>query len=360
MIDLIYLFVECVDVCVVCEFGCMSVFVIGGGINGILMFCDLVLQGVDVFFVEWGDFVFGVFVVLSYMIYGGICYFENGEFCFVCEFVEECNGLFKIVLYYVKLLQMMILIYFIFFGIFFVLLWFLMYKSGKLQECGVFLIKVGFMIYDIFFCDGGMVFWYCFFGCKKLFVELFFFDLKIKYIVMYYDVLMYDFECFVFDVFQDGCFVYLGVVVLNYVEVIGCDGDKVLLCDCESGMEFVVVVDVIVNFLGLWIDFINEEFGFDSCFMGGIKGFYIVFDYLELLEVICGCEIFFEYFDGCIVFIYLFKGCVLVGIIDIDVDFCEVLVCMEEEIDYFFDLIYYVFFMIFVLCEQIVYNFFGI
>ena len=94
-----------------------SVLVIGGGINGMAVFRDLALQGVDVALVERGDYCSGASAASSHMIHGGIRYLENGEFRLVRESVTERNGLLKIAPHYVKPLQTTIPIFSTFSGI---------------------------------------------------------------------------------------------------------------------------------------------------------------------------------------------------------------------------------------------------
>ena len=292
--------------------------------------------------------------------HGGIRYLENGEFRLVRESVEERNGLLKIAPHYVKPLETTIPIYSTFSGILSAPLRFLTHKSGKPQERGAFLIKVGLTIYDTFSRDGGMVPRHRFLGRKRSLAELPSLDPNIKYTATYYDASMHDPERLALDVLQDGRAAHPGAVALNYVEAIARDGKKIVLRDRESGTEFSVAADVVVNASGPWTDLTNDALGNDTRFMGGTKGSHIVLDHPELLEATRGREIFFEHSDGRIVLIYPLKGRVLVGTTDIDADPREAAVCTEEEIDYFFDLIHHVFPTIDVTREQIVFNFSGI
>ncbi|MGN7947946.1 FAD-dependent oxidoreductase [Microbacterium sp. 22215] len=352
---------ERAEVRAVRESGRTGVLVIGAGINGISTFRDLALQGVDVLLVERGDFASGASAASSHMIHGGIRYLENGEFRLVRESVEERNGLLKIAPHYVKPLETTIPIYSTFSGILSAPLRFLTHKSGKPQERGAFLIKVGLTIYDTFSRDGGMVPRHRFLGRKRSLAELPSLDPNIKYTATYYDASMHDPERLALDVLQDGRAAHPGgAIALNYVEAVARDGANVVLRDRESGTEFTVTADVVVNASGPWTDLTNDALGTDTRFMGGTKGSHIVLDHPELLEATRGREIFFEHSDGRIVLIYPLKGRVLVGTTDIDADPREVPVCTEEEIDYFFDLIHHVFPQIDVTREQIVYNFSGI
>ncbi|MEV4774659.1 glycerol-3-phosphate dehydrogenase/oxidase [Microbacterium sp. LWH12-1.2] len=360
MIDQTHSSAERAEVRNVRESGRTSVLVIGAGINGISTFRDLALQGVDVVLVERGDFASGASSASSHMIHGGIRYLENGEFRLVRESVQERNGLLKIAPHYVKPLETTIPIYSTFSGILSAPLRFLTHKSGKPQERGAFLIKVGLMIYDTFSRDGGMVPRHRFLGRKRSLAELPSLDPHIKYTATYYDASMHDPERLALDVLQDGRAAHTGAHALNYVEAIARDGDKVVLRDRESGTEFTITADVVVNASGPWTDLTNDALGADTRFMGGTKGSHIVLDHPELLDATRGREIFFEHSDGRIVLIYPLKGKVLVGTTDIDADPREVPVCTEDEVDYFFDLIHHVFPQINVSRDQIVYRFSGI
>ncbi|MGX1791638.1 FAD-dependent oxidoreductase [Microbacterium sp. NPDC055312] len=342
------------------ESGRTTVLIIGAGINGISTFRDLALQGVDVLLVERGDFASGASAASSHMIHGGIRYLENGEFRLVRESVQERNGLLKIAPHYVKPLQTTIPIYSTFSGILSAPLRFLTHRSGKPQERGAFLIKVGLTIYDTFSRDGGVVPRHRFLGRKRSLAELPALDPKIKYTATYYDASMHDPERLALDVLQDGRAAHPGAVALNYVEAVGRTTEGVLLRDLETGTEFTVSADVVVNASGPWTDLTNDALGEETRFMGGTKGSHIVLDHPELLDATGGREIFFEHSDGRIVLIYPLKGRVLVGTTDIDADPREVPVCTEEEIDYFFDLIHHVFPSIPVSRDQIVFTFSGI
>ena len=93
--------------------------------------------------------------------------------------------------------------------------WFLTHKSGKPQERGAFLIKVGLTIYDTFSRDGGTVPRHRFLGRKKSLAELPSLDPKIKYTATYYDASMHDPERLALDVLQDGRSAHPGAVALN-------------------------------------------------------------------------------------------------------------------------------------------------
>ena len=342
------------------ERGRTSVIVIGGGINGISTFRDLAMQGVDVLLVERNDFASGATAASSHMIHGGIRYLENGEFRLVKESVQERNGLLKIAPHYVKPLQTTIPIYSTFSGIFAAPLRFLTHKQGKPQERGAFLIKIGLTLYDTFSRDGGNVPRHRFHGRKKSLEQLPHLDENIKYTATYYDASVHDPERLALDVLRDGEAAHEGAHALNYVEAVGLDVEGLRLRDLETGNEFHVRSDVVVNASGPWTDITNDAMGTDTAFMGGTKGSHIVLDHPELLDATGGREIFFEHSDGRIVLIYPLKGRVLVGTTDLEADPREPARCTEEEVQYFFDLIAHVFPKIAVDRSQIVYRYSGI
>ncbi|MGW9112466.1 FAD-dependent oxidoreductase [Microbacterium sp. NPDC055683] len=340
--------------------GRTTVVVIGGGINGISTFRDLALQGVDVVLVERSDFASGASAASSHMIHGGIRYLENGEFRLVKESVQERNGLLRIAPHFVKPLRTTIPIYSTFSGILSAPLRFLTHRSGKPQERGAALIKIGLVLYDTFSRDGGSVPRHRFLGRKKSLSELPALDPAVKYTATYYDASMHDPERLALDVLQDGLAAHEGAHALNYVEAVARTADGVEVLDRETGTRFEIAADVVVNASGPWTDLTNEALGTSTRFMGGTKGSHIVLDHPELLAATQGREIFFEHSDGRIVLIYPLKGRVLVGTTDIDADPREPARCTEEEVDYFFDLVHHVFPSIAVDRSQIVYRFAGI
>ncbi|KQM40301.1 MULTISPECIES: glycerol-3-phosphate dehydrogenase/oxidase [Microbacterium] len=340
----------------------LDVLIIGGGINGLATLRDLALQGVSVALVERGDFVSGASSASSHMVHGGIRYLENGEFRLVKEAVTERNDLLKTAPHYVKPLETTIPIYKTFSGILsapFRLL--VTHGRGKPNERGALLIKVGLIMYDTFSRDGGSVPRHTFLGKKKSLSELPKLNPDLAYTATYFDASMHDPERIALDVLRDGIEAGAGrTQAVNYVSAVGADANGVRVRDEVSGEEFSVKAKVVLNTAGPWTDLANQAMGLDTTFMGGTKGSHIVLDNPELLAATGGREIFFEHSDGRIVLIYPLKDRVLVGTTDIDADPSKPVVCTDDEIEYFFDLIGHVFPTIGVDRSQIVYTFSGI
>jgi glycerol-3-phosphate dehydrogenase len=341
-----------------------DVLILGGGINGLATFRYLALQGVDVALVERGDYGSGASAASSHMIHGGIRYLENGEFRLVRESVQERNALLRIAPHYVKPLRTTIPIFSTFSGLMSAPLRFLLHRSGKPQERGALLIKVGLILYDSFSratsAGRDRLPFHAFHGRRRSLRELPELNPELKYTATYFDASVHDPERLALDVLLDGRRAGPHARSANYTEAVGATKDGVLLRDLVSGTEFPFQAKVVVNATGPWTDLTNSALGLPSRYMGGTKGSHIVLDAPELLAACDGRELFFENEDGRIVLIYPLKGRVLVGTTDLEADPAEPVVCTEAEVDYFFDLVRRVFPAIELNREQIVFRFAGI
>ena len=79
----------------------VDVCVVGGGINGLSVFRELALLGVNVLLVEQADYCSGASAALSRMVHGGLRYLENGEFSLVKESLVERDRLLRNAPHYV-------------------------------------------------------------------------------------------------------------------------------------------------------------------------------------------------------------------------------------------------------------------
>src|SRR5512142_3228641 len=79
----------------------VTVLILGGGINGVGLFRELALQGVDCLLVDKSDFAAGATSKSSRMIHGGLRYLENREFKLVSEALRERDRLLENAAHYV-------------------------------------------------------------------------------------------------------------------------------------------------------------------------------------------------------------------------------------------------------------------
>ena len=343
-----------------------DVLIIGGGINGLATFRDLAIQGVDVALVEKDDFVSGASAASSHMIHGGIRYLENGEFRLVHEAVTERNALLKTAPHYVRPLQTTIPIFSTFSGVLSAPLRFLRHGGGKHRERGAALIKIGLVIYDSFSRGGGLfgrgtVPRHTFHGRKRSLAQLPQLNPDVKYTATYWDASLHDPERLAIDVLRDGRIAGgERARAANHTAAVGVDRGRVVLRDALSGEETRFAASVVVNASGPWTDLTNLALGDPTRYMGGTKGSHIVLDHPELLAATGGRELFFENEDGRIVLIYPLKGRVLVGTTDLEHEMGDPVVCTEDEVDYFIDLIGQVLPEVPVDRSQIVYRFSGV
>ena len=126
-----------------------EVLVIGGGINGISVFRELALQGIDVLLVERNDYCSGASAALSRMVHGGLRYLENGEFKLVRESLEERDRLLAKAPHYVSPLPTTVPVFDAFSGIANGAVRFLG-LGRRPSRRGAVVIKTGLAIYDFF------------------------------------------------------------------------------------------------------------------------------------------------------------------------------------------------------------------
>ncbi|WP_194397732.1 glycerol-3-phosphate dehydrogenase/oxidase [Microbacterium atlanticum] len=338
-----------------------DVLIVGGGINGLAAFRDLAMQGVDVALVEKDDFVSGASAASSHMIHGGIRYLENGEFRLVHEAVTERNSLLKTAPHFVRPLQTTIPIFSTFSGVLSAPLRFLRHGGGTHRERGAALIKIGLVIYDSFSRGGGAVPRHTFHGRKRSLAQLPQLNPDVKYTATYWDASLHDPERLAIDVLSDGR-VAGGdrARAANYTAAVGAEEGRIVLRDALTGAETRFSASVVINASGPWTDLTNLALGDPTHYMGGTKGSHIVLDHPELLAATGGRELFFENEDGRIVLIYPLKGRVLVGTTDLEHHMGDPVVCTEDEVDYFIDLIGQVLPAVEVNRSQIVYRFSGV
>ena len=335
----------------------VSVLIVGGGINGIGAFRDLTLNGLDVLLVDRADFCSGASAASSHMAHGGIRYLENGEFRLVREAVGERNRMIQNAPHIVKPLPTTVPMFKHFSGLLNAPLKFLGLLD-KPSERGSMVIQLGLLMYDAYTGKTRTVPRHMFRGraaSLKLWPRL---NPAVRTTATYFDGSILNPERLALEVLLDG--EADGGRALNYVSLVGGQGNRVTLRDELAGATFDVQPKLVINAAGPWIDAAKGTLGLSTRFIGGTKGSHLVLDHPELRAAIGENEFFFENKDGRIVLIFPLFDRVIVGTSDIPVNHPDHVVCTEEEVDYFLGMIARVFPDIKVGLEHIVFRFSGV
>lgn len=337
-----------------------EVLIIGAGINGIAIFRELALNGVDVLLVDRGDIASGASSASSHMVHGGIRYLENGEFRLVRESVQERNRLLAAAPHLVHPLPTTVPLTSTFGGLITGPLKFVGLRRTGPSERGALLVKIGLVLYDIFSRAGGTVPRHRFRGRRASLREVPQLRKDIAWTATYWDASMRDPERLALEVMRDGIESSEISRVATYVEVAGRTRTGVVLREVDTGREVDMHARVVINVTGPWVDLTNKTLGDDSALMGGTRGSHIVIESAELLAACAGRELFFEFRDGRIVLVYPLGDRVLVGTSDIPHDMADPIRCTEDEITYFLDLVAWVLPDVAVTRDMIVYRFSGV
>ncbi|HEX6269284.1 MAG TPA: glycerol-3-phosphate dehydrogenase/oxidase [Anaerolineales bacterium] len=340
----------------------VSVLIIGGGINGIGVFRDLALNGVDVLLVERGDFCSGASAASSHMAHGGIRYLENGEFRLVREAVRERNRLLLNAPHVVKPLPTTIPIFKRFSGLLNAPLKFLGVLD-KPSERGSLVIKIGLMLYDAYTDAQSaqrVVPEHRFLSRKESLAKWNQLNPKIVNTATYYDGAILNPERIAVELLLDAEAENPKANALNYMSMVGGSEDTIILRDELTDDSYDVRPKLVINAAGPWIDFTNRKLGLSTRFIGGTKGSHIVVRHPELRKAIREHEFFFENEDGRIVLIFPLYDRVLIGTSDIPVENPDEAHCTDEEIDYFLNLTRRIFPGLSLTRENIVFQFSGV
>lgn len=335
----------------------VPVLIIGGGVNGIGLFRDLALNGVDVLLVERGDFGSGTSAGSSHMLHGGIRYLENGEFRLVNEALHERDRMLRNAPHYAKPLRTTIPVFRWFSGLLNAPMKFLNLLDRP-GERGALVIKLGLSFYDFLVRKDRQLPRHEFRRRRAALREYPHLNPAIVCAASYYDAWTPYPERICLEMALDAEARREGARALNYVSAIAGDEDSVTLRDELSGEEIRVCPQVVVNASGPWIDLVNSGLGRGGQrFIGGTKGSHLVLDCPELLAAARDSEIFFENADGRIVLILPYFERVMIGTTDIRIDNPDDAVATDAEIDYLLAMVARVFPGIQVTRSQIVFTF---
>ncbi len=334
-----------------------QVLVIGGGINGISVFRELALNGVDVVLAEKDDYCSGASGALSRMVHGGLRYLENGEFKLVRESLLERDRLLANAPHYVRPLPTTVPIFGVFSGLTSGALRFLR-LSRRQGRRGAVLIKLGLSLYDLFTAGRRALPPHEFHGrakTRRLFPEL---NPAARASATYYDAWVNRPERLALEMLTEG--VRAGGVALNYLSVVKDQSDLVLR-DGITGEQVPIRPRVVINATGGWIDLTNRAIGASAPrMMGGTMGSHLIIDNTALHKALAGQMIYYENEDGriCIVFPYL--GKVLVGSTDVRIDDPDMAIASAAEQDYILASLSVIFPGIAIAPDEIAFRFAGV
>lgn len=337
----------------------IAVLVIGGGINGISVFRELALQGVDVVLAEKGDYCSGASAALSRMVHGGLRYLENGEFKLVRESLVERDRLLKNAPHYVAPLPTTVPIFDTFSGIANGAVRFLG-LTRRPSRRGALVIKAGLTMYDLFTAARRLMPKHLFRGRAETLKAWPDINPDIRSSATYYDAWVSRPERLGLEMLFDAMASSTTARALNYAAV-ATSADGLTLTDTLTGEMLPVRPRLIINATGGWIDLTNKAIGAAAPrMMGGTKGSHLIVDNAELHDALGGHMVYYENEDGRICILFPYLGKVLIGSTDIRVDDPDQVRCEDDERSYILQSLAFVFPSIAIADNEIVFRFAGV
>ncbi|MDU0306126.1 glycerol-3-phosphate dehydrogenase/oxidase [Rhizobium sp. 10PS4] len=341
----------------------VDVCVIGGGINGISVFRELALQGLNVLLVEKHDYCSGASSALSRMVHGGLRYLENGEFKLVQESLVERDRLLRNAPHYVAPLPTTVPVFDIFSGLGNGIVRFLG-LSRRPSRRGAVAIKAGLCIYDFLTRKRALMPRHQFRGRRRTLAKWPALNPDIKSSATYFDAWVSHPERLGIELLQDGLSAKFGAMALNYTELRRTEDGQYRVEDQIDGESIAVEPALIINATGGWIDIANQTLFSPEArpapLIGGTKGSHLIVDNADLRDALAGHMIYYENEDGRICILFPYLGKVLVGSTDIRVDDPESVRCEADERDYILQSLAFVLPDIAIRAEQIVFQFSGV
>lgn len=341
----------------------VDVCVIGGGINGISVFRELALQGLNVLLVEKHDYCSGASAALSRMVHGGLRYLENGEFKLVQESLAERDRLLRNAPHYVAPLPTTVPIFDMFSGLGNGLVRFLG-LTRRPSRRGALAIKAGLSIYDFLTRKRAMMPPHQFRGRRTTLAKWPMLSPQIKSSATYYDAWVSHPERLGFELLEDGLSAGPEARALNYSDIRAAGEGRYLVRDTVTGSSATIEPTLIINATGGWIDITNGTLLTSdirpASLMGGTKGSHLIIDNAALYEALSGHMIYYENEDGRICILFPYLGKVLVGSTDIRVADPDTVRCEADERDYILQSLSFVVPGIDIRPEEISFQFSGV
>jgi glycerol-3-phosphate dehydrogenase len=336
-----------------------QVLVIGGGINGISTWRELVLNGVDVILVDQGDFMSGASSAPSRMIHGGLRYMENGEFALVRESLRERNLLLRNAPHLVSPLPTLIPLTSRFSGIWSAARRFFGANVAP-GDRGALIVRLGLSLYDLYAGTASGLPRHRFFGkgqTRKLWPEL---RGDVIGSAIYYDAKISHPERLGIEMILE-CDGLANSLALNHLAFMKLTQEGAVLEDRLTGERFELEADIVVNASGAWIDLTNGALaGSPPRLIGGTKGSHIVIANDRLKQALGDNMVYFANREGRVCILFAHLGNVLAGSTDISVDTPDGVHCEPREVDYILSSIGEVFPNIAIRPEEIIYRFAGV
>ncbi|MBA8879526.1 glycerol-3-phosphate dehydrogenase/oxidase [Phyllobacterium myrsinacearum] len=340
----------------------VDVCVVGGGINGISVFRELALQGVNVLLVEKHDYCSGASAALSRMVHGGLRYLENGEFSLVRESLVERDRLLRNAPHLVAPLPTTVPVFDIFSGLANGVVRFLG-LSRRPSRRGAIAVKAGLSIYDFLTRKRALMPRHRFRGRQATLAKWPALNPAIKSSATYHDAWVKHPERIGMEVLQDGLSAGDHAYALNYAELQR-SGHGFIVHDHLAGTTTPIEPAFIINATGGWIDIANADLfpqeKRPAPLMGGTKGSHLIIDNADLANALDNHMIYYENEDGRICILFPYLGKVLVGSTDIRVDDPESVYCEPDERDYILQSLAFVLPGIKVRPEEVVFQFSGV
>jgi glycerol-3-phosphate dehydrogenase len=311
----------------------ISVLILGGGINGLGVFRELALQGVECLVVDRDDFVAGASSKSSRMIHGGLRYLENREFRLVRESLRERNRLLENAPHYVTPLRTTIPLFSLLGGVIKSPLVFLGLPARPGGR-GALVVKFGLWFYDFVTRKQRMTPTHFFTGREESLRQIPGLNPAIRATATYWDACITQAERLCIELMHDARERNPGCRALNYAAVDTVEGGDVRIRDRMTGEAVTVRPRVVVNATGAWVDRTNEQLGLSTRFMGGTKGSHIVVENRRLAGALGDRMVYYEHADGRVCIAFAFMGKVIMGSTDIPVDDPDAARCDGDEISY--------------------------
>lgn len=317
-----------------------STVIIGAGINGVGVFRDLCLQGVDCLIVDKGDFSAGASSAPSRMIHGGLRYLESGSFSLVAEATRERNRLLRNAPHLVQPLETVVPLSSFSGGLMSSALKFFG-RTPPPRTRGLLAVAAGLRLYDLLGRRQRVMPTHRIRRVPPADRRLF--RAAVRWTATFFDAWISHPEWLVLELIGDASRDQPRSAAANHCRLVGCAGNILTLRDELTGALVRVTADTVVNATGAWLDRSASVLGGADARVTsrvmGTKGSHLVLDHPALRDALEGRMAYFEAVDGRVCIVYPFLDRVLVGSTDIPVDDPDQIATEPAEVDYLLEVL---------------------